>query len=164
MTWGRVPPNDGFYTPVNFFGAFGKTKNWALGWTLASRFSLLVGGVQGDYTGVVPGIQLSGANVQVKLDGDVYQGIPADLYVIFETTPGRFYILPTLNANAVLWNGAQTTATSFPLPGSTPGIGWTTVCTTANVPAGTTRAYFVVDMMPANGVMDLAQVHFATIP
>jgi hypothetical protein len=163
MTFGRVPPNDGFYTPVNFIGAFGKTKNWAQGWSLASRLGLIANATAGDYTGVVPGIRVNGAQVEVKLDGDVYQGIPADLYVIFETTPGTFYILPTLNVNAVPWNGAQVTAAAFPLP-ATPGIGWTAVCSTANRPAGTTRSYFVADMVPGNGILDLAQLYFATIP
>ncbi len=163
MVHGRVPPNDGFYTPVNFVGAFGGTKNWAAGWTLASRLGLLTGGTAADYTGVEPGLRLNGSNVEVKLDGCVYQGIPADLYVIFETTPGNYWLLPSLFVNAVPWNGAQVTAPSFPLPG-TPGISWTPVCTVANAPVGATRAYFVVDMKPGNGILDLTHVYFATIP
>ncbi len=40
LTAGRTPPNDGFYTPVNFIGAFNDKRMWA-GWTLAARLGLI---------------------------------------------------------------------------------------------------------------------------
>ena len=38
----RTPPEDGFYTPVNFKGAFDPTKvNWMQGWTLCDKLGLV---------------------------------------------------------------------------------------------------------------------------
>ena len=52
-------PDNGFYSPVQYRGAFSATENWACGWTAASAFGMLVappggcntGGVFGDLTG-----------------------------------------------------------------------------------------------------------------
>jgi hypothetical protein len=35
-------PNDGFFTPVNYRGAFGPTENWLCGWTAADAFGFNV--------------------------------------------------------------------------------------------------------------------------
>jgi len=35
-------PNDGFFTPVNYRGAFGPNENWLCGWSAADAFGLLV--------------------------------------------------------------------------------------------------------------------------
>jgi hypothetical protein len=40
LTGGRTVPEDGFYTPVAFRGAFNDSKNWA-SWTLAAQFGLI---------------------------------------------------------------------------------------------------------------------------
>ena len=52
-------PDNGFYTPVQYRGAFSATDNWLCGWSAASAFGMLVsppggctsGGVFGDLTG-----------------------------------------------------------------------------------------------------------------
>lgn len=40
LSAGMTPPPDGFYTPIKMVGGFG-TRNWAGGWTLASRQGVL---------------------------------------------------------------------------------------------------------------------------
>ena len=35
-------PNDGFFTPVNYRGAFGPTENWLCGWTAADAYGINV--------------------------------------------------------------------------------------------------------------------------
>ncbi len=37
LTTNRVPPNDGFFEPAPYRGAFGSSSNWAGGWTTISR-------------------------------------------------------------------------------------------------------------------------------
>ena len=61
-------PDNGFYTPVQYRGAFSSTENWLCGWSAASAYGMLVappggcstGGVFGDLTGdgVVTGADL----------------------------------------------------------------------------------------------------------
>lgn len=48
LSGGRMPPADGFYTPVRMLGAFG-TKNWA-GWSVASKLGLMESATYGSYT------------------------------------------------------------------------------------------------------------------
>jgi hypothetical protein len=40
LSGGRTVPDDGFYTPVSFRGAFNDTRNWA-SWTLAGQLALI---------------------------------------------------------------------------------------------------------------------------
>ena len=35
-------PNDGFFKPVNYRGAFGPTENWLCGWTAADAYGMNV--------------------------------------------------------------------------------------------------------------------------
>ncbi len=37
----RTAPNDGFFTPVNYYGAFGPTNNWLVGWTCVDALGLI---------------------------------------------------------------------------------------------------------------------------
>lgn len=41
LTSSTVAPNDGFYTPVAFKGAFDRTNLWIRGWTALDKYSLL---------------------------------------------------------------------------------------------------------------------------
>jgi hypothetical protein len=66
---GRMPPSDGFFTPVNFVGAFG-TRNWAK-WTLAAYIGILdAGPTFSDYSSFddnlsVANIMISGTAPQI---------------------------------------------------------------------------------------------------
>ncbi len=40
-TSARTAPDNGFYTPVSYKGAFGPTQNWLAGWTLAAKLGLV---------------------------------------------------------------------------------------------------------------------------
>ena len=77
------PPNNGFFTPVTYRGAFGPDENWLCGWTAAAQYGFSVtppGGCSapcpGDLTdnGVVDGIDLS----QILAAWGA-SGVPADI-------------------------------------------------------------------------------------
>jgi hypothetical protein len=42
LTVTRTAPDDGFFTPVGYKGAFGPDENWAVGWTCVDSLGLLV--------------------------------------------------------------------------------------------------------------------------
>jgi hypothetical protein len=42
VTSAGTSPNDGFFTPVNYRGAFGTTENWLCGWTAADQYGFNV--------------------------------------------------------------------------------------------------------------------------
>src|SRR5262245_1602753 len=67
-------PNDGFYTPVNYRGAFG-TVNWASDWTFAAEVGLITGeGAGTPSSGLAPvvptapqlSVGLNGNNIQIS--------------------------------------------------------------------------------------------------
>jgi len=35
-------PNDGFFTPANYRGAFDASNNWLIGWTAADAYGMVV--------------------------------------------------------------------------------------------------------------------------
>jgi hypothetical protein len=43
LTTSRVPEADGFFSPVNYKGAFSPTHNWAKGWTLMDSLGVFAG-------------------------------------------------------------------------------------------------------------------------
>lgn len=162
MTLGRVPPNDGFFTPVSFIGAFGKTKNWAKDWTLASRLGLLTGGVAGDYTGVVPACRNSSGNLQIKLDSDIYAGIKADWYVLLDGGPYGWF----------RWAAASNTWVPVNIAAPTPSfanadlgtVAWTTVLPVSVLPTGRSyNMFFAIDMVPGNSKLDLDRTFVGSV-
>lgn len=98
LTYGRVPPADGFFTPVNFIGAMAG-KNWTAGWTLASRLGLIAtpGAPAGtEYTGLVPSITASLVDgVDINVVADMYAGLSVQYWCLAEpaSAPGTFYYL-----------------------------------------------------------------------
>lgn len=158
MTLGRVPPNDGFFTPVNFIGAFGKTKNWALGWTVASRLGLITGGTAGDYAGVVPQVRIDGTNVQVNLTCDNYVGIKADWYILVDGGSLGWF---RYNLATSTWVAMNIAAPVPSLANSALGdLSWLTIIPTTSLPAGHTyNIFFVIDTQPANNKLDLDRVY-----
>jgi hypothetical protein len=162
MTYGRVPPNDGFYTPVAFIGAFGKDKNWAAGWTLVSRLGLVTGGTAGDYTGIVPELRINGGAIEVKLGAADYAQITGDVYIVIDAkaqgwkyfnykagTPGYATLMP--------WNFAAVT-----LNGWLGDVAWSPITSVAGLPSGST-VYFGVDLKPGNGTIDMDRLVSTTL-
>jgi hypothetical protein len=154
MTMGRVPPKDGFFTPVSFVGAMAG-KNWAAGWTLASRLALLdTATTFGNYTGLVPDISKDGANnIKIGVSADMYAGVEAEWYLLvnyagnwYHYTSGGTWaagIAPTTVADLVTFSNFTV------VPG-----------TLANTLAsGTWTFYFGVDFDP-NGTLDLDSLYF----
>jgi len=158
MVHGRVPPNDGFFTPVNFVGAFGKGKNWAAGWTLASRLGLITGGTPGDYVGVIPEVRTNAGNIEVKLTTDVYAGINADAYLLVDGGPYGWYRYDVASNSWKPFNPAA------PVPSlanfALSDVAWTPVLAVSALPAGRTYpVYFGIDMVPGNGAIDLDRLY-----
>jgi hypothetical protein len=162
MTYGRVPPNDGFYTPVAFMGAFGKDKNWAAGWTLASRLGLVTGGTAGDYTGIVPQVRINGGAVEVKLAAENYSAITADVYIVIDAkaqgwkyfnytpaTPGYGTVMP--------WNFVAVT-----LNGWLGDVNWSPITAVAGLPSGST-VYFGIDLHPGDGALSWDRLVYTTL-
>jgi hypothetical protein len=162
MTYGRTPPNDGFYTPVGFIGAFGKDKNWAAGWTLASRLGLLTGGTAGDHTGIVPELRVNGGALEVKLGADDYAGITGDVYILLDTPTGWQYF--NHNAGTPGYNTMMPYDwTSVTINGWLGSVDWSPITSVTSLPAGTTHVYFGVDLKPGNGTLDFDRLVYTTM-
>jgi hypothetical protein len=60
VTAATSAPNDGFFTPVTYRGAFSPTSNWMLGWTAADAFGYIVRPLEADLSGdgTVDGVDL----------------------------------------------------------------------------------------------------------
>jgi hypothetical protein len=52
LTGAITPPNDGFFTPTNYIGAFGPDHNWASGWTFLTSSNIL--GIRSTFDATVP--------------------------------------------------------------------------------------------------------------
>jgi hypothetical protein len=162
MTSGRVPPNDGFYTPVAFIGAFGNTKNWALGWTLASRLGELTGGTAGNYAGCVPEVRINAGNVEAKLTSDVYAGITADAYLLVDGGSFGWFRFDVASNSWVPFNLAAPvpSAANFVIG----DVAWTPILATSSLPAGQTYpVYFAIDVTPGNGAIDLDRTFLGSV-
>ena len=162
MTSGRVPPNDGFYTPVAFIGAFGKTKNWAQGWTLASRFGMIANATAGDYVGCIPEVRVNAGNVEAKLTSDVYAGITADAYLLLD---GGAYGWFRFDVASNSWQPMNIAA---PVPSAANfvigDIAWTPILATSVLPAGQNYpVFFAIDLAPGNGVLDLDRLFIGSV-
>jgi hypothetical protein len=163
MTAGRVPPNDGFYTPVAFIGAFGNAKNWAKNWTLASRLGLLTGGsAAAEYTGIVPNVSKNATDVLASLSVDNYAGIKADWYLFLDATgvgAGFWKYDPAVPAPGLPWSYCgMTLSTVTPSLANSPlSNDFTTpgpVLPLSVLPAGSYTVTLATDLMPGNGTID----------
>lgn len=68
----RTPPDDGFYTPVNFKGAFDPTKvNWMHGWTLSEKLGLVEMHTNLASDATAPTTDASGAVVPVSVTATI---------------------------------------------------------------------------------------------
>ena len=70
----RTAPNDGFYSPVNYKGAF-NTLNWAAGWTALSQLKIMTTG-QAPVGPLALGVAVNGKNIEISLastDAGIYQ-------------------------------------------------------------------------------------------
>jgi hypothetical protein len=136
---------------VAFIGAFGKTKNWAQGWTLASRLGLLASGTAGDYTGIVPAVGTNAVNVTVALDCDSsYNGIKADYYLYLDAgTLGKYYYdaAKTSSPLSSRWVRYTTTEPKPSLGNSALGsLGTMGVLEKSVLPAGTYTVTLAIDL------------------
>ena len=68
-----VAPNDGFFTAVNYAGAFGPSDSWANGWSTLSAYGVLS-----------PGVPLAAPSLTLSRSG-------TDIVVSFPTVLGRSY-------------------------------------------------------------------------
>lgn len=94
---GRVPPADGFFTPVNMIGAFG-TRNWAQ-WTLAARIGLIdAGQVFSDYSSFDDNFEVTGVAAPVV----------TNVQVIFPTAAGQQYVVERASTPAGPWTAIGT--------------------------------------------------------
>lgn len=111
---GRMPPNDGFFTPVNMIGAFG-TRNWAK-WTLASYLGVIdAGPTFSDYSSFDENLEITAASAV---------GVSA-VDVQFPTAAGQAYTVeraatpfgPWTAIGSLVGTGAAMTFTdTSPLP------------------------------------------------
>lgn len=68
----RTAPNDGFYTPVAYKGAFDQNENWLVGWTFLSQKGFL--GVAAVHPTLTIGREGSGLNISLESEsGASYQ-------------------------------------------------------------------------------------------
>ncbi len=89
LTAGRLPPADGFFTPVRMIGAFG-TKNWA-DWTLVNKFGLIESDQYGEYSDP----EINDAFVSMTIQ--------------FPTVVGATYTVQyTTNENTMAWTDLAT--------------------------------------------------------
>jgi hypothetical protein len=160
MTAGRVPPNDGFYTPVAFIGAFGNANNWAKDWTLVSRLGMLTGGTAADNTGIVPNVSKGATDVLASLSVDNYVGIAADWYLYLDATgvgAGFWKYDPTVPAPGLPWSYCGTTLSTVTpsLPNAPLSNAFTSpapVLPLSVLPAGTYTATLAIDLAPGGGI------------
>ena len=158
-TYGVMPPNDGFYTPVQFVGAMGK-KNWAGPWSTPWRLGGFVtnGVPTGDETGIVPSIASGSSQVTISLSPDTYAGINADwwLVAVKTTAPGAgnvFYFDLTQNK----WLGGMSTTYAgalFPLAA--------TPMSTSTLGTGGFDVYFGVDLVK-DGILTFDQLYVSSV-
>ncbi|MCX8155442.1 MAG: hypothetical protein N3J91_03130, partial [Verrucomicrobiae bacterium] len=75
LTSARTAPNDGFYTPVAFKGAFGAI-NWASDWTALNRYGILTAAGGGTPPAIVPVVIPAAANLAAgKQNGNLVIGV-----------------------------------------------------------------------------------------
>jgi hypothetical protein len=73
-----MAPMDGFFTPVQYRGAFSPSHNWAAGWTAASRYGMMTGTYVADPTSTIK------LTISTSFTADA--GV---LYTIESSTDGR---------------------------------------------------------------------------
>lgn len=78
-----VPPADGFYTPVNYVGAFSPDHNWCDGWTTMAKVGLL--------TNIVPNVTAPAATILVTATNSVTVSVPTvnGVWYSVESSPDR---------------------------------------------------------------------------
>ena len=119
LTATETAPNDGFFTPVNYRGAFDADNNWLCGWTAASAFGMT--GTQGSVTRFAD--RCGAADVVVS--GSPYVGNA--MSVDMDCTQGQFQMMwmglsrlgiPLLCAGCNVGTGFDVliSGSSFPIP------------------------------------------------
>ena len=155
MTWGRVPPQDGFFTPVHFAGAMAES-NWAADWSLASRLGLLDNSIPfGEYTGIVPELGVDGVSgdLEIALSSDMYAGVQAEWWMLVNFGGSWFHY-----TSAGTWVAGLQPTTSAALV----DFGNFTVVPASllsSLGSGTWTFYFGVDF-DVNGALDLDSLYF----
>ena len=122
-------PNDGFYTPVSYRGAFG-TLNWASDWGFAAESCLITGAG----AGVPPPLAPAGPTCVATTLGIVQNGSNVD--ITFASVSGAGYRLLTSNdptASLATWSNAGTltalgATSTFSVPTSGAGRFFVVVC------------------------------------
>ncbi|MCS6770609.1 MAG: hypothetical protein NZ740_01120 [Kiritimatiellae bacterium] len=114
---GRLPPSDGFFTPVQMIGAFG-SRNWAY-WTLTARLGVLDAGTNHvDYSAFEDNLLVSGINHTVPPFAPI-------AFVSFPTAAGETYTVeraatpfgPWTPIGTIVGTGSQVTYSDMtPLP------------------------------------------------
>jgi hypothetical protein len=115
LTSPRVPPANGFYTPVAYEGAF-EAVNWAAGWTALAEYGILTAS-GGRIEVPAPASSCSPVTLAVTRSG-------GDLTITFASVPGASYrLLGSSNVTTALGSWAQVstvtasgTTTTFTVP------------------------------------------------
>jgi hypothetical protein len=117
LTSARTAPNDGFYTPVNFKGAF-YDANWAADWTALSQYGILATRRAGELKWVVSTEPPVAPTLTVGLQG-------SQLVLSFETQAGYTYqiesapsmVSPSWSNEGEPIVGGSAVSRSFPVSG-----------------------------------------------
>jgi len=95
LTSARTAPNDGFYTPVNYKGAFGHI-NWASDWTALATYGILTTAGGGIPPAVIPGTTPAAAALAAgKKNGNLFIGVVG--------TPNGRYQLQAVESLGQTW-------------------------------------------------------------
>ncbi len=127
LTSATSAPNDGFFKPANYRGAFAPGINWLCGWTASQAFGLTPAPTPGPGQPGVAGASMMDVNAAVNANG-CGVGVPGDLRGPFFTTvtsgtslnftfngePNRAILL----ASGAILNPANFDLVNFGLPGA----------------------------------------------
>lgn len=169
LTSVNMAPDDGFFSPVSYRGAFSAENNWLEDWTAAAAYGMIV-----TSSGVNPALNITangssttanlkkGDNLRIacSLNSGSFAGQNADWWVAADTPAGWFY----LNAVTFYWvfAGSSPTDISFTLQHSLFDLSPVEVLDVSGIPVGTYKFYFAVDTK-MNGLLDFDQLFFNSV-
>jgi hypothetical protein len=170
-TSGTPSPDDGFFRPVWFRGAFDETHNWAAPWTLAYRLGLLTNGVPGDISGTFVDIKAQGLDsgvsiatsdrltVTLNVTAGAASGLTADWWcVAWQEEAGIWWICRSSGSSPVWEPWTSGAGYRAPLANVT-GLA---VLDAALLPEGRYVFYFGVDLL-SNGYVDYGSLLYDSV-
>ncbi|MDR4506915.1 MAG: hypothetical protein MRJ65_01540 [Candidatus Brocadiaceae bacterium] len=160
-----VAPNDGFFTPASYRGAFSPDSNWLDGWTAADAYSMVVASPAQD---PVPDIKANNSDgpitvvfnnltVTVTLDPNALENEGADWWLAAETPLGWYSF--DLATQKWVFAGDSQADVGVTLQRGLVGLPVTEVLDVpvSDLPPGSYTFYFGVDLN-MNGVLDVGEL------